>query len=77
MKVRHMRAALRHDPLFVLRHAPAMFAHTFRGATWRSWLRLEPPERSFERYRAIRSREREYLDVPDPLCAVAEACRVT
>src|SRR5262249_44783636 len=31
MKVRHMPAALRHDPWFVLRHAPEMLAHTFRG----------------------------------------------
>ncbi len=74
MKVRHMRAALKDNPLFVLRHAPAMFAHTFRGSTWRSWLRLEPPEQAFERYRAIRSREREYLDVADPLGL--EACRL-
>jgi len=71
MKVRHMRAALKHDPMFVLRHAPAMFAHTFRGSTWRSILRLERPEQAFERYRAIRAREREYLDVPDPLQAAS------
>ena len=69
MKVRHMGAAFKHDPLFVLRNAPAMFAHTFRGSTWRSFLRLEPPEQAFKRYRAIRARERDYLDVPDPLQA--------
>ena len=39
MKVRHMPAALRHDPWFVLTHARRMFAHTFRGASWRTWLR--------------------------------------
>jgi len=72
MKLRHMRAALKHDPLFVLRHAPAMFAHTFRGSTWRSFLRLEQPEQAFARYRAIRARERDYLDVPDPLAAVSQ-----
>jgi radical SAM superfamily enzyme YgiQ (UPF0313 family) len=74
MKVRHIRAVLKHDPLFVLRNAPAMFAHTFRGSTWRSWLRLEAPEQTFERYRAIRAHEREYLDVPDPLRVQARAC---
>jgi hypothetical protein len=66
MKVRHLPAALRHDPLFVLRHAPRMLAHTFRGSTWRSALGLESPRMAFRRYRAIRSREREYLDWPDP-----------
>jgi anaerobic magnesium-protoporphyrin IX monomethyl ester cyclase len=67
LKVRHMRVAMRHDPWFVLRHAPEMFAHTFRGSTWRSLLGLEDAETTFERYRAIRRRERDYLDVPDPL----------
>src|SRR5262249_33122677 len=45
MKVRHMPAALRHDPWFVLRHAPEMLAHTFRGCTLRSVLGLETKER--------------------------------
>ena len=67
LKVRHMRVAIRHDPLFVLRHAREMLAHTFRGSTWRSALGLEPAEAAFERYCAIRAREREYLDVPDPI----------
>ena len=31
MKVRHMPAAFRHDPIFVLRNARKMLAHTFRG----------------------------------------------
>jgi hypothetical protein len=34
-------------------------------------LHLERPEQAFERYRAIRAREREYLDVPDPLQAAS------
>jgi anaerobic magnesium-protoporphyrin IX monomethyl ester cyclase len=33
MKLRHMPAALAHSPLFLLRNAPKMFAHTFRGST--------------------------------------------
>jgi hypothetical protein len=39
-----------------------MAAHTFRGSTWRTWLRLEDERRAFERYCAIRERERDYLD---------------
>ena len=69
MKVRHMPAAFRHDPGFVLRHAHRMLAHTFRGTTVRSALGLEHAREAFRRYRAIRSREREYLDWPDPLPA--------
>ena len=67
MKVRHMPAAFRHDPLFVLRNARRMMAHTFRGSTWRSVLGLEDERDVFRRYRAIRRREREYLDWPDPV----------
>ena len=61
MKVRHFPVALRHDPLFVLRHGLSMFAHTFRGSTLRSALGLEGPRRAFERYRQIRRAERAYL----------------
>jgi radical SAM superfamily enzyme YgiQ (UPF0313 family) len=61
MKVRHMPAALRHDPWFVVRHAPEMLAHTFRGSTLRSVLRLESSWKAFERYRAIRHQERAHL----------------
>ncbi|HEY3204406.1 MAG TPA: radical SAM protein [Thermoanaerobaculia bacterium] len=61
MKLRHMPVAFRHDPIFVLRHAPQMLAHTFRGTTFKSLLGLEPESRTFERYRRIRAREREYL----------------
>ena len=67
MKLRHMPAAFRHDPAFVLRNAHRMAAHTFRGSTWRTWFRLEDERRAFERYCAIREREREYLgdvDIP-------------
>ena len=68
MKVRHMPAAFRHDPWFVLTHAPQMFAHTFRGSSWRTWLGLEDERAAFGRYRALRRREREYVP---PLAAVA------
>jgi len=61
MKMRHFPAAARHSPGFVLRHGPAMFAHTFRGSTWKSALGLESEQRVFERYREIRKAEREYL----------------
>lgn len=61
MKVRHFPVALAHDPWFVLRHARRMFAHTFRGSRWRSWLGLEDPHAAFGRYREIRRGEREYL----------------
>src|SRR5678815_3722625 len=67
MKVRHMPTALRHHPLFVVRNARRMMAHTFRGTTWRSLVGLESSRDSFRRYRQIRARERQYLDWPDPL----------
>ena len=57
---------VRHDPLFVLRNGRRMLAHTFRGTTWRSALGLENSREAFRRYRAIRSREREYMDWRDP-----------
>jgi len=67
MKLRHMPAAARHDPWFVLRHGRRMLAHTFRGTTWRSLVGLETPRDVFRRYRGIRERERSYVDWPDPL----------
>ena len=66
MKVRHMPAAFRHDPGFVLRNAGRMLAHTFRGTTWRSVCGLESSREVFRRYRLLRKRERQYLDWPDP-----------
>jgi anaerobic magnesium-protoporphyrin IX monomethyl ester cyclase len=61
MKLRHIPAALRHDPGFVVNHAPEMLAHTFRGCTLRSVLGLEDDRKAFERYKAIRHEDREYL----------------
>jgi radical SAM superfamily enzyme YgiQ (UPF0313 family) len=69
MKVRHVPTAFRMHPGFVLRNAPRMMAHTFRGSSWRSWLGLESSRDTFRRYRQIRARERHYLDWPDPLSA--------
>jgi anaerobic magnesium-protoporphyrin IX monomethyl ester cyclase len=60
MKIRHMPAAFRHDPWFILSHAPQMLAHTFRGSTLRSVLGLESEKETFGRYKAIREAEREY-----------------
>jgi hypothetical protein len=61
MKVRHVPAVFRHDPWFALTHGRKMFAHTFRGSSVRSILKLEDERRVFARYKAIRTAEREYL----------------
>jgi radical SAM superfamily enzyme YgiQ (UPF0313 family) len=60
MKLRHFPKALRRNPLFCLRHGPAMIGHTLRGS-WRSLVGLESERKGFERYRAIREVEREQL----------------
>jgi anaerobic magnesium-protoporphyrin IX monomethyl ester cyclase len=61
MKIRHMPVVFRHDPWFVLRNAPKMAAHTYRGSTLRTALGLEDDRQAFIRYKEIRRREREYL----------------
>src|SRR5262245_7549087 len=61
MKLKHMPAALAHDPFFVATRAPKMLAHTFRGTSWKSVLGLESERDVFRRYRAIRAEERQYL----------------
>jgi radical SAM superfamily enzyme YgiQ (UPF0313 family) len=61
MKLRHLPAVFRHDPWFVMRHAPQMMAHTFRGSTLRSVLGLENSRKVFRRYKAIRREERSYV----------------
>jgi radical SAM superfamily enzyme YgiQ (UPF0313 family) len=63
MKSRHFPVVLRHDPVFVSRHARRMFAHTFRGCSWRTLIGLEDERAAFRRYKAIRRRERNYLGV--------------
>jgi len=61
MKVHHIPAALRHDPGFVLFRGWKMLFHTFRGSSIRSALGLESEKKVFDRYRAIRRAEREYV----------------
>jgi hypothetical protein len=61
MKLRHFPKALAHSPLFVLRHGFGMLAHTFRGCRLRTLLGLEDERAAFERYRALRQRERAYI----------------
>ncbi len=65
MKVRHMPAVLRHSPRFLLSHWPRMLRHTFRGSTLKTFLGLEDQRTAFERYRAIRRAERDYLEDGD------------
>ena len=61
MKMRHLPYVLRHYGGFVLRHMPAMCAHTFRGSTLRSALGLESEREVFRRYKRLRAGEREYI----------------
>lgn len=61
MKIHHIPAVIRHDPGFVIFKGWKMFAHTFRGSSIRSALGFESQKRVFERYRAIRRAEREYV----------------
>ncbi|HSB08623.1 MAG TPA: radical SAM protein [Blastocatellia bacterium] len=61
MKLRHMPAAFVHNPKFVLKNAPKMFAHTFRGCTIKNILGLEDEWDAFQRYREIRRAERMYV----------------
>jgi anaerobic magnesium-protoporphyrin IX monomethyl ester cyclase len=44
-----------------LKHAPKMFAHTFRGATLKTYLGLEDDRAAFARFKELRKAEREYL----------------
>ncbi|HTS55997.1 MAG TPA: radical SAM protein [Terriglobales bacterium] len=60
IKLQHMPAAFRHDPWFVLRYAPQMFVHTFRGCTLRGLLGFEDGRKDFGRYKEIRREERAY-----------------
>ena len=73
MKVKHFPRALAHNPRFVLRHAPQMLAHTFRGSTVRSLLGLEDARSVFRRYRERRKKEREYLE---PAASSAQGAEV-
>ena len=67
MKLRHFWPTLLHSPGFVVRHGAAMVAHTFRGSSLKSLIGLEDERAVFDRYRAIRRAERDYLpDVAEP-----------
>jgi anaerobic magnesium-protoporphyrin IX monomethyl ester cyclase len=61
MKLRHMPVALKHDPMFVIKNAPKMFADTFRGSTFKTFLGMEDERKAFDRYRAHRKIERTYI----------------
>jgi len=71
MKMRHFPAALAHYPGFVLTHAAQMVRHTFRGSTMKTWLGLEPERAAFQRYKAIRRRERQFFGGADEAAAFA------
>jgi radical SAM superfamily enzyme YgiQ (UPF0313 family) len=58
IKMRHVPAMIRHDPLFILWHLRRLFAFTFRGSSLRSMLGIEDERKAFERYCAIRCAER-------------------
>jgi radical SAM superfamily enzyme YgiQ (UPF0313 family) len=61
MKVRHLRPAFSHSPLFVMRNGAKMLAHTFRGVTLKTLFGLEDERAAFARYRAIRQAERVFV----------------
>jgi radical SAM superfamily enzyme YgiQ (UPF0313 family) len=61
IKLRHGCVALRHDTIFLLRHAWKLLAHLFRGETVKSLVGIENRRQAFERYRRIRKSERQYL----------------
>jgi radical SAM superfamily enzyme YgiQ (UPF0313 family) len=59
MKVKHMPAAFKHSPGFVLRNALKMLSHTFAGTRLKSLLGLEDDRAAFHRFRERRRQERE------------------
>jgi len=61
IKLRHFPQALRHSPLFCLRHGPAMIRHVFRGSSPRTWFARDPARAAFARYREHRAAERELV----------------
>ncbi len=61
IKLRHFPQALRHSPLFCLRHGPAMIRHVFRGSSPRTWFARDPARAAFARYRQHRAAEREHV----------------
>jgi anaerobic magnesium-protoporphyrin IX monomethyl ester cyclase len=61
IKLRHFPKALRHSPLFCLRHGPAMIRHVFRGSSPRTWFARDPARAAFARYRERRAAERDQV----------------
>jgi radical SAM superfamily enzyme YgiQ (UPF0313 family) len=61
MKMGHFPFVFWHSPRFVLRHGTKMVAHILRGMTLKTLLGLEDEHVAFERYRAIRQAERNYV----------------
>jgi hypothetical protein len=77
MKSRHMKSVLVHYPTFVARNWFRMMRHTFRGSTWRTWVRLESEHDAFLRYQQIRRREREYFAGRDQSRAARQPVQLT
>jgi anaerobic magnesium-protoporphyrin IX monomethyl ester cyclase len=71
MKLRHMPAACRHSPGFVLRHGLSMLTHTFTGSTLRSAIGLESERQVFDRFRTRRRAERARATAVEPAAANA------
>lgn len=61
IKLRHFLQVSRHNTGFVLRNFPQLVREVFRGNTLKTMLRLEDDRKAFERFRAIRQMERNYL----------------
>ncbi|HKV42308.1 MAG TPA: radical SAM protein [Blastocatellia bacterium] len=61
MKVKYIPTVLKHDTGFVLKNGGKMFAHTFRGSTFKSFIGLEDERQAFRRFKEIRKAERQYL----------------
>jgi radical SAM superfamily enzyme YgiQ (UPF0313 family) len=61
IKLRHTYALFRHDPKFIYKYGRRLLKFLFRGSTVRSFLGLESARKAFERYCAIRERERKYV----------------
>jgi anaerobic magnesium-protoporphyrin IX monomethyl ester cyclase len=61
MKLAHFPRVVWRNPGFCLRNGVQMLAHTFRGCKLRTFLGFENERAAFQRYRAIRAAEREYV----------------
>jgi hypothetical protein len=66
IKLHHFPSTFFHSPGFVLRHWWRMLSHTFAGSTVRSMLGLESQRVVFERFRATRRAEHDYVRTEAP-----------